>query len=422
MSKPRVAICTNFFESNPGYSLTGIAADQLEMFKRHDIDATLFVCEGYNDKYDAWHSDVDISATVPRGHLKDYRHRAELTPEHVEFKNRIRDWLLKEVSNYDVAITHDFVYTGWNMPYAIAIKEAVPLMRTKWLHWIHSLPTSQFDWWRIREYQPNGAHKLVCFAPSVRLLYAEQFQGVMEDVVVIPHIKDLRTFWDFHPDTMEFIDDHPQIMQAEVVQVYPASCDRLTAKKVEDVIQIFAGFKRRNIPVCLVIANQWATGRQQKERIDKYNDIATNLGLQVGHDFIWTSEWKKQYELGLTKQVLRELMLCSNMFIFPTREESFGLVGPEAALSGTFPCYNASLSVLQDMFQGAALHMPFGSWNNQHHVDDHAQYLDEVAKIIISRITRNEMWRTKTIARTEYNMDAVYLKYYEPIMAELMRT
>ena len=42
---------------------------------------------------------------------------------------------------------------------------------------------------------------------------------------VIPHIKDLRSWYDFDDESCEFIKEYPAVMQADIVQIYPAGAE-----------------------------------------------------------------------------------------------------------------------------------------------------------------------------------------------------
>jgi hypothetical protein len=151
--------------------------------------------------------------------------------------------------------------------------------------------------------------------------------------------------------------------------------------------------------------------------------MAAQAGLEPD-EFIFTSEWDEKYNTGIPKKMLRELLLCSNLFIFPTVEESFGLVGPEAALAGNFMVLNKSLYMMFEVYGNAGLYVDFGS---HHNIFDPKNvnpdmtwdaYLDQVASLILGRFVQNEGCLTRTYMRRIYNMDNLYLHYYEPIFNE----
>ena len=53
-----------------------------------------------------------------------------------------------------------------------------------------------------------------------------------------------------------------------------------------------------NNSVCLIAANQWATGRQPMENVAKYVKLAEEKGLVYGDDFIFTSEFISHPDLA----------------------------------------------------------------------------------------------------------------------------
>lgn len=413
----KFAIFTTFQEFNPGYSLTGIVKDQITMLTREGHEVDLYVSERYNGE------EVEgarICPVIPFTHLKDYKTKKDLTSEHAEIVDRMKTLLLDEGSHYDMIWTHDLVFTGWNMPYALGIQGAAQhphkLVDVRWLHWIHSVPSPMFDWWEIRQY--GRFHKLVFPNKSDALRVAEQYRGELSDVEVIPHIKDIRSWNDFSQEAWDFIDDHPMALHADYVQVFPASVDRLRAKKVDDVILIFSKLKRRGMKVCLIVANQWATGTQQKQDVDQFLKIARRNGLVPGEEVIFTSTWRQpQYDTGIPKRLLRELMSLSNLFIFPTQEESFGLVVPEVSLSsGALMVLNKSLEMQMEISGWTTLYFDFGSYRRIHNVTNEDNYFQGVADVIMYRMQRNESLLHRTFCRKAYNMDRLYHEIYQPII------
>lgn len=417
----KVAILSNFQDLNPGYSLTGIVSDQARMLKKYGHEVHLFVCEVFNDKHndEGLSENAIIEKKVPFAHLTDYRSRSAITAEHQMTAKATTKMLVDELSQgYEIVFTHDWVFTGWNLPYAMGIQEASKaLPNIRWMHWIHSVPAMGFDWWQIREY--GSFHKIIFPNKTDIIRVAEAYNGEVNDVRVIHHIKDLRSWFEFDKVTCDFIDDFPGVMQADVVMVVPSSTDRLAAKRVDETIRIVSSIKEKGLKVCFVCANQWATGKQPKENVNRYRQIAGRNGLKVNEEFIFTSEWRKEYATGLPKRVLRELFQCSNLFIFPTKEESFGLVVPEAALAGgVLLVLNRSLQMLYEVAGFNGIYFDFGSFHNQFKADNPKQYFDDIAKIIIGRMRQNEGIMAKTFMRQKYNYDYLYRKEYEPVMAE----
>ena len=433
----KIGIITSFQEFQPYYSLTGIVKDRAEMLTRYGHEVHLFVSERYHGE--KFSDDVTLEKKIPFTHLADYRSLAQLRgedptykpakgcdspAEHQRIKNLTAVMLREELAkDYDVVITEDIVYQGWHLPFAVAIMEASKdLPNVRWLHAIHSVPTIFSDFWDIKLY--GNKHKLLYPNQSDSLRVAEQFRGQMKDIRVIPHIKDIRTLFDFSQDSRDFIDYVPGLLSAEIVQIYPASVDRLEAKRLREVITIFSKFKRMGRSICLIVAAQWATAPKHKEIIDTYKKLATDVGINVGTELVFTSDYQpgenpRKYAVGIPKHMIRELFQLSNVFIFPTREETFGLVLPEACLcGGVIPVLNSSLDMMQEISGYNALYWEFGSYKRPVKHNNEDAFLGDVAFIILGRMLQNESIRAKTYMRQHYNYDYLYKRYYAPVLYE----
>lgn len=432
----KIGIITTFQSFMPQYSLTGIVKDRAEMLTKYGHEVHLFVSERYHGE--DFPSDIIMEKKIPFTHLADYKSMSQFTgddkqytpkpgwdspAEHQRIKNNMAVMLRQELPDYDMVITEDIVFQGWHLPFAVAIMEASKdLPNVRWLHAIHSVPSVMSDFWNIRLY--GKRHKLIYPNRVDALRVAEQYRGVMDDVRVIPHIKDIRTLFDYSEDTRQFIDWCPGVMQAELVQIYPASVDRLEAKRLAEVIGIFSNFKKLGASVCLVVATQWATGKEQIEIINNYKKLAVDSGLDVGTEIVFTPDFKpagkeRKFGVGIPKYMIRELFLLSNIFIFPTREETFGLVLPEAALCGSpIVGLNGSLDMMHEISGYNALYWEFGSYHcNVNHTNLDG-LLRDIALVLLGRVLANESVRLKTFVRRHYNYDYLYKRYYAPILAE----
>lgn len=432
----KIGIVTTFQSFMPQYSLTGIVKDRAEMLTKYGHEVHLFVSERYHGE--EFPAKVTVEKKIPYTHLADYHSLSEFTGEdkdykpkegwdtptqHQLIKNNTAAMFRKELHDYDVVITEDIVFQGWHLPFAVAIIEASKdLPNVRWLHAIHSVPSVQSDFWNISLY--GKRHKLVYPNRIDALRVAEQYRGTIDDVRVIPHIKDMRTLFDYSQDTINFLEWCPGAMQAEIVQIYPASVDRLEAKRLAEVIEVFSNLKNMGRTVCLVVATQWATGPKQLGIINEYKRLATELGLNVGTDIVFTPDFKpankeNKFGVGIPKYMIRELFQLSNIFIFPTREETFGLVLPEAALCGSpIVVLNGSLDMMHEVSGYNAIYFDFGSYHANVTHANKKLLLHDIALIVLGRVLANESVRLKTFMRRHYNMDYLYKRYYAPILAE----
>lgn len=415
MPKRIIIITPCFTKWNHGYSLTSVIEDQIRMLVRYGHSVKVLVGETF-DVSEVSIGGVKFLPIMPvLEEAVDYRRYDDLweNKQHIRCAKILSPYLSEIIKDDDFVITHDIVFTGWNLPFFHGLKEAH--LTCPCYHWIHSMPTAMFDWWDISSMGNN--HNIVIPNRSHRQLSAEAYHTTVENVVYIPHIRDIRTFLDFGAEAIGFIDKFPKVLQADIVQIYPASSDRFTHKGVRDLIYLFREFKTMDFTVCLVIANQWATGRQRQEDMEDYIDTAQNNGLGP-NEFILTSYYDPpNYELGLNQKFLKDLLALANVFIFPTFVEAFGLVLPEAILaSGALPVVNSHLEVMSEVLEGRGMRFGFGSWTNGLAKPHGKQWYKSVASAIAARLQNEESVACRSLVRQEYNMDTIYKKYYMPII------
>lgn len=422
----RIAILTTFQEFNEWYSLTGIVRDQVRMLTEYGNEVFLFVNEKFNDKKNLFNNNphCTIVKQIPFAHLHDYQVEEPLTEEHEKTALAMSSMLLNTLTEFkiDTVFTHDLVFTGWNKPYAIGMQYLQGIMpHIVWMHWIHSIPTRASDWWNMAKFGRN--HFIIYPNKADTTLVAEAYRTTTSCVRVIPHIKDLRVMFNFPQDACDLIDAYPALMQADVVQIYPASSDRFESKRVAEVIKLLAFIKSLGHSVCLFIANQWATTVKHYANIKEYEEIGRRYGLIPGQDLIFSSLFPKdKYKVGVPSNILFSLMQLSNLFIFPTREETFGLVLPEVSLaSGALCVLNSSLRLQMEVSGGNTMFFEFGSYQSalNKEPEEMDNYLRAIAITIMGRMYENDGILTRTHMRKKYNYDSLYAKYYAPIMAEL---
>lgn len=406
-----------FVEWNPGYSLTSIVEDQAHMLERHGHTVRVAVSDAFLDK--GGDLPYSILPMIPslEGAVDYHAYENILkNKSHINVSDDFSRALVEHVREDEIIFSHDIIYTGWNLPYFHGLKNSG--IKNRCYHWIHSIPTQQFDWWNLSSLGDN--HRLVIPNRSHKQMTAEVFNTHFERVNYIPHIRDIRKFLAFSPEAWRFIDAFPKALSADIVQIYPASSDRLSAKGILDLIYLFREFKALGYSVCLVIVNQWATGRQSKEDLQEFLDTAADNRLIPQKEFVFTSLWEPPtWDTGLPQFLLRDLMSLGNVFIFPTKAESFGLVLPEALLaSGALPVVNSHLEVMSEITQGRGMRFGFGSWTNGLAKPHSASWYESVASSIAQRIRDEEAVAARSIIRQTYNMDSIYKDYYLPLLRQ----
>jgi len=424
----RIAILTNFDNFRSGYSLTGLVLDQWRMLTAHGHDVTIFTnkpCE----IPDFVPEDCAVDQVFPPASLIDYGVDQKypscdsLTPEHDAFAEEVAGILEQELKTYDLILTHDWIFTGWNLPYSEAVRRADEFLGASWLHWVHSMPLVVQDWHCYGRYGTN--HKIIFPTTINRQFIADQFETEMENVRIIPHIKDPRRTFKLGPEAERFLNKHKHILQADICQVYPVGTDRLTHKGVREVILMFSTFKRMKRKVCLILANSWATGRLPKQSLDHFKRMVVRNGLRWGKDVIATSEFEAPaFEIGIPEEMVLDLFRFSNVFIYPTVVESFGLVLVEALQTGgIWTVCNRNVDSMFEVAGGTGLFAEFPSYrtaDNYEYPAGERKYFDRLAKQVVARLEQDVSILGKTRAIQTYNWENLYHRYYEPLLAESM--
>ena len=413
----RIAILTAFSYFHPGYSLTGIVRDQAAMLAAYGHEVTVHVQERANLEGCGI---LDVIPDIPFSTLADYQCLTEVSQDHQAIAERTMAVLNDILPDTDIVITHDWALTGWNLPYLLgAINAGRFRLRTKWLHWIHSIPSQARDWWFLEAWGDN--HHLVYPNRTDAWRVQRAYQAPERRVHAIPHIKDPRTWGGFSAITGRLIEAHPGLLSAEIVQILPAGQDRLKWKRVPEVLAVFGEFKRRGRSAFLLVANQWASQTTYQRDLEDYRKLAREHGLDYGADWTFSSDFETpDFENGLTQDVIRQLFSLSNLFVFGTHHESFGLVVPEAALEGVLFVGNGSLSQQLEVAggPGAGLWAEFGSYERGGGTWT-PHRTSALADDILSEFDRNPVIRFKTHARQTYNRDAIYRRFYEPLLMGL---
>lgn len=422
MNKPVVGIMTTFQYYAAGYSLMNLVLSQIRMLYRAGYEPQFITCSNF-DTAEEHYGEATIHRILPVGALDDYRTDVLNEEKHGKLVEESAEALIKFIDDtgVNVMLTHDIIFLGWHYPYALAVRKAADERRhVKWMHWIHSVPSGFNPIWDIRKYGPN--HKLVFPNATDALRVAEQFRGRIEDVVPIHHPKDIREFAEFSDATCRFIDEY-NMMSADVIQIYPASVDRLHAKGVEWLMRTFAAMKKSfHKKVRLVICNQWCNVDKHRKTVESQLEFGKQLGLKPDEELIFTSRFEvPNWEVGLPAKMVSELMMLGNLFMFPTREESFGLVLPEASLmGGSLVVANASLDMMREITGNNALFWDFGSFHRDWNLEDPDEFFKAIAQIILGKLQSESAVRLKTHFRQRFNIDSIMRLELEPAMMALL--
>lgn len=412
----KIGLFTSFSSIVPYYSLSRVVLDQAHMIQNAGHTPVLIACENF--KFPAASEDIpselQLRAIIPVYNQRDYNATGELSKEHETLSNRVAEILMDRCKDLDVIFTHDIIFTGWHLPLNLAIHKAAGFMSPYWFHWIHSIPgLPKRDFWRV---PPNG--KIVYPNHSDRIRCAENFGVDSGNILVIPHSMDPRNFLMSSYEAKKLTAKY-SLLDTEVLQTFPVPTDRMEHKGIHQVIEVLGKLKEHGKTVKLVVVNAWCTTPALKEKVNEVQRFATSRGLNE-YEVIFTSK-EFPHSAGMDNAVVRDLMLISNLFICPTKSETFGLTIAEAALCGQLLALNANLPALRELANPAnALYFTFGSFQEKVDNSDWPRFYGDIARIIAHRMDSDESIKAKTWYRRKYSMDAVWRKIEAAIQVNAM--
>jgi glycosyltransferase involved in cell wall biosynthesis len=407
----KIAILTDLPRWIDAYSLCHVIRAQTAMLKRYGHEFTVFV--GGESWGEICPFQGPLECLVPKFSGTSFTSVEDLDNDEYMAAHELADRLAETLQEFDVVFTHDWIFSSKKAPLAEALRLCADRTRAlPFFHWVHSVPTGDFDWWDLNRYGPN--HRIVYPNATDAAKVAQVFKTSPRDVIAIPHVVDLRLLFNFSERVQEIINLMPGLMQGDFVQVYPAAADRLSYKGLDHLIRVFGELAQFGT-VALLVVDSWSGGGKQREGLQRYKDMAFDSCLGGG-EFSFASDLTTDQEFySLPHRDLMSLMQCSNVFCFPTLGEAFGLGVVESCLAGaTLPVLNSSWSQSREIIDtewGLPKAFPSAERGKENIKPDYP----EIARSIASVTHQDESWLARKFCRQTYNMDAIYRNHYEPL-------
>jgi glycosyltransferase involved in cell wall biosynthesis len=357
----KVAILSALHTSNPAYSLNRVIQDQLAMLLKHQYKPRMTVLESEDwDKPEWPYSDPSVELVrLPKSIVMPHK---EGTAKQRE-ENLAR--LLDALEGVEVVLTHDLIFQNSTHLLHTAFRTANLRPDIKWLHWIHSATSPKLLKRNERssavlamvekQAWPNSypvfPARMLVPRISINFNYAE------EDVKVVPHPIDVCRFFDFSP-LMTRLYEEKSLYLADFLVVCPARLDR--GKQVEWVIKIVARLKTEEHRVRLLILDYHSQDQQKQTYREELKRLAENWGLNEP-ECTFISEFNEDSKRELPHGTVRQLFSISNVYINPSRSESYSLSTQEAAITGNLLVLNSDFPPMRQIYGENALYFQFSS-------------------------------------------------------------
>lgn len=439
VNRMKIAILTTFEKLPPQYPITSVVLNQLRTLVKYGYSPTLFTFESFPNLEDVnkLPDGVDLKPCVPFMHLYDYQvgtkeQKQSIGPigEHgnpskTNFKKQVAliiEYLEDELCKYDVVITHDIMLQGWFLIHNAAIREiASRHPHIRWIHWMHSEPLAKpakLDYPQILRFTPMKNSVYVTMNEQMRSTFAIMLDVPKDSVKRVYHAADAEEYYNLHPITIELLKKH-DLFRPDVVCVWPVRFDQPGAKQLEKAIY-FIGQMNKIGSAKLVFANSWS--RDREPLITHLRKIAELWGLS-NENLIFTSELSKKYVDGVPRQVVHNLFEIGNLFILPSKCETFSLIMLEAALSKNYMVLNEDLDISRELMGDNADYIGFGSHCNMKIVErryepDEKQFLLEQAQRVYTEIRACKPLMAHKHALRRFSEQWIFENQLKPLLEE----
>jgi len=390
----KIAILTSFRQMPESYSLVNDIIDQIKLLNKYGHEVTFFAqksCEGVG---------IECNKACILPHFK-----LEKNVVNDEFKDKLIKIFNRELSKFDVVITHDLMYLQSYITYRAAIMECKA--DVKWIHWAHSANRDD-----LRLKMPHAKYVYMNYTDLSR--WTRSINVELDDARVVFNDKDPQLFFSWHDITKQ-IGEKIDLINPDIMQTYPMCSTRMDSKGIDHVIRTFAALKRLNNKVLLVICN--SNGRKRADEIQAKMDFAKKQGLT---EIFFTSTLSDKTSRQVPRQVVRDLMLISNLFIFPSLSEVCSNVVLEASMCKQLLVLNKSFPSLFDFGEEGktCLGHKFGSLVQADFKFRNLTEYDYLARTIQQQLLINKplMQQRKILKMT--NIDTIYRDQLEPLILE----
>jgi hypothetical protein len=461
-TKPRIAILTDLADFSPGYSLVNVILNQCRMLARHGYPYDLFCLKAFNeeDRKRVEAEGIRTKHVLAQTRLIDYRVDEPPHPtvpgKEVGFEDQALVHLhgdrskgtigyLEAVKDYDVVITHDLMFLSWFLPQNKAVRDAIDAYPDKnWIHWIHSGPSQKTPgtcYPSTLRYEAAPESTYVFLNESQRADCALMLSTTRSRIAVVYNPRDVRDYFNFSRETCDFIDRY-DILNHDLLQTYPFSTPRWNEKGVRHLMKLFGEFKNLGVRARLVLVNANANSPQDVPRVAEIEGYAKRCGLELDRDLILTSRYADEmatrciagkdkdaarrwsnfgkgphggWRYCVPANVVRDLTIASNIFIFTSKTECCSLIQAEAAVTGKYLVLNRNFRPMLEFAGPDVLSFEFND-NDPDSPKLNPNYYPCVAREILLELKNDAVVnRTDSITRV-YNKDWIFRTQLEPLL------
>lgn len=419
-----VYILTNFNQFLRSYSPIIVVGDQLKMLKRAGYNPVLITGANWDPPEDSIFGQVRTER-ITNAHVYGYpKEFNETDKEEIEALYHDLNELLPDDA---VVITHDLIFLPDYVKHNVACRRiADERPSIHWIHWIHSATSPNTliqeramygDKYKelLNSKFPNSivAYPNAYDIPRVAVNYSYEEDEIFE----VPHPMDVTE--GMHPIVKRLYDEE-QLWKPEVVMIYPLRLDR--GKNADMNVRLMKGLKDIDVDSKLIFCDFQSTGDDKVKYREDLQEMARWMG--VADRVVFLSEFDPSAHLEVPHQVVLDLFTLSNVFLMPSKSETYSLITQEAMSRGNFCILNHDFAPFRQVYGKNAIYRQFSSniaFNGYDgeitttHSNEEA-YFKDMASNVKYWISHDKTLSAKTWVRMERNLDTVFKKYLQPLI------
>ncbi len=424
-----VCIVTTFSDFDPAYSLCSVVETQIRMLVFGGYKPVVIVKQGFRPEEAFALPEVELRyiPVVPSSNEISENVDASFK----EDITKLKEALIENLKDVDVVLTHDLIYQPESLKLNFAARQAIEendhMKKIRWLHWVHSATSpatlgkelmQKDSYFNVAsERFPNS---FVVFPNDYsRPRVARNFGFEEDQVKRVYHPTNIAKFNEWDPLMTQMVMEK-NMLQHDAMCIYPVRLDR--GKQVEVVIKIMAELKKLQFMVRIVICDFHSTGGDKVTYREDLHKLAEKWGLD-DQDLTFTSEYHETWHYRVPPKVISDLLDLSNVFIMPSKSETYSLVTQEAALKKNLLVLNHDFAPFREIYGAGAIYKQFSSniafdgldgnidtkYGNEH------GYMYDVAMRIKYEMLNNFVLSTERMLRKDRNPIQIFKTSIEPL-------
>ena len=314
------------------------------LFADHDYPVKLIVGEG-----EPFHSHIPVKV-IPEMrslHRVDPQLNRELEEGRISQKfetlrDSIYEKLKEELSGVDIFIPHNILTMHFNLPLTAALSKIIKDFSTrdaKCISWCHDATfkdphyasqwREKYPWHLLSSALPKVNY--VAISQMRRRQLSQLFKVKQDRINVIPDGIDPKSFLNLSPVSLSLF-DHFRLFEEDLVMFYPTRIVR--RKNIELAIQITKSINEKGHRASLLVTSPPDPHNEDSIRYyQSLKQLAGELDMEKKIIFLCEYEYEEGKKIRVDDHLLRDLYLLSDLLLFTTRGEGFGIPILESAVA-----------------------------------------------------------------------------------------